>query len=228
MFQFILFILFSQVNSFLILPKKNFITKTIINVLPEYYHIQSNSVIISYDLSSENKNNIQNEINDKSFNKFTIYTDNIYVSLFDYTKDDPTKIISAFQIFVYVHDILNDSKGQYILESKDYIKKESKSIICSYYEFTNNYQINFSCCQFNYDNMNYHSNYDNMNYHNNYIFEFIYDNGKYFKNMNTNNYKVNYTPRFIYASIFKYKDMFWEKSNNIIYHKVHFTFKLKK
>ena len=217
MISLFLFILCSQVNSFLILSKHNFFIKTRINALPKYYHIQPNSIITSFNINKENKTEIQNEINKKTNNKFIIYTNNIYVSLHDYTKDNSTKITSTFQIFVYVHDILNNLKGQYILESKDYIKKESNSSICSYYDQTINYQINFGCCQFKYDQMDYNSN---------YVVEFMYDNGKYYKNMNTYNYKVNYTPQFIYSSIFKYKDMYWEKSNNIIYYRVPFTFRL--
>jgi len=210
------FILCSQVNSFLLPRKQNFFKKNIINASPEYYHIQPNNIIITFNLSMEDKTNIQYDINEKTNNKFIIHTDNIYVSLHDYTKDNLIKITSTFQIFVIVHDILNDLKGNYILESKDYIKKDSKTRICSFYDCTKTYKINFICCNFNNDNMNYHINHD---------FKFIYDNGNYYKIIDTYNQKLNFTPQFIYSSIFKYKDMYWEKSNNVIYYREQFTFK---
>lgn len=213
MISLLFFILFSQVNAFLITHKYNLLMKTKINLSPEYYHIEPNSIIMTFNINNEHKYNLQNEINDKINDRFIIHTNNIYVSLHDYTKDNLTKVTNTFQIFLYVHDILNNSTGRYILESKDYFKITSKSIICSFYDSTKNYQINFGC-QFNYDNINY-SDYD---------FDFIYDNGKYFKNINTNNQKVHFTPRFIYSSIFRYKDIYWKKSNNIIYYKIQFTF----
>ena len=115
---FILFLLFFKVNSFLMRSEPIFLNKYKIEPLSNLYEIKPHNTIIYYDLSYDHKINIQNDINEKTNDRFEIKNDNIYLSLHDYVEDD--KVMSVCQIFVYVHDNKNNLDGQYILESKNY------------------------------------------------------------------------------------------------------------
>ena len=75
--KFIIFIfLLFKVNSLLINKFKRYNTK-IKSYDSQLFEIKSGSTIISYDLSSDNKNKIQIDINDKTNSKYLIKNDNI-------------------------------------------------------------------------------------------------------------------------------------------------------
>ena len=211
----ILSILYLQVNSFINKYKYRPFIKPHYNTLSDFYYIEPFNTIICYELDHTKVMEIQNEINEKTNNRFIINNDNIYISLYDYS-DDIGKSKSKCQIFIYVYDNINKLHGQYILETKEYNKNNNnKSVIFSFYESNQQFFTSFSY---------YQHNYDNVYYSNNLIFNFIYYNNKYFKNINSYD-KISYTPSYIYCSELRYKDMYWKESNRIIYYKSNFIYK---
>lgn len=213
---FTLFFLFLKVKSFLIIKPK-ILNKQILYSRTSLYEIKPLNTIIFYNLCLDHKNDIQNEINIKTNNRFEIKNNNIYISLYDCIEDNKTMLVC--QIFVYVHDHQNKLDGQYILESKEYKYSDIKSLICSFYESNPIFRCSFSYYQYNLDNFNY----------DNYLsFDFIYKiiNGEqiYLKNIGNGNNEQSYIPVYEYCSEFKYKNIFWEKSNKIIYYKNSFYY----
>lgn len=210
---FIFSILYLQVNSFINSYKYKPLIKPIYTS-SDFYHIDSLNTIICYDLNCIKIMEIQDEINKKTNNRFTINKNNIYISLYDYYHNYLEEK-SKCHIFVYVHDNLNNLDGQYILETKEYEKNNNKNLIYSFYESNKHFHTSFSC---------YHYNLDNINHSNDLTFNFIYDNNKYLKNINMCD-KISYIPTYIYSSELVYKNIFWEKSNKVIYYRNKFIYK---
>jgi hypothetical protein len=213
----ILLFLFFKVNSLLIFKSKKYNIK-IKSHENEIYEIKSGSTIISYNLSSDNKNKIQKDINDKTNNKYLIKDDNIYLSLYNYSNNK--EIISTCQIFVYVHDYENNLYGQYILESKEYKQMNMNSRLISFHETNPIFYCGFSYYQYKLDN---------INYDNNLFFDFIYkiqDNKPvYLKKIGYTKIQ-NYIPVYQYSSVFRYKDVYWNNSSKIIYYRDNFSYKI--
>jgi hypothetical protein len=175
------------------------------------YEVGPINTIIYYNLDGNQKTNIKNEIDE---NRFTMNSDQIYISLHDVKESN--EVITKLEIFLYVHDKLNNMNGQYILQSKNY-KKFDKSIICSFYESNPTFFCNLSYYQYNLDNVNFNTD---------LLFDFIYQNSTntFLINIGTSN-KVSYIPTYLYTSEFKYKKMHWKKSDKVIYYKTSFYYK---
>lgn len=190
--------------------------KPLFNSHNNLYQIKPLNTIVHYNLEYETKLKIQNEINNKTNNKYIMNTDNIYIAFYDYSdKDNENK--SKCQVFVNVHDIENNLDGQYILETIEYKKIYEQGILFSFYENNKNFYTSFSC---------YRNFLDEMNYMSDLKFDFIYEhNQPYLKNI-ASNQKPYYTPSFIYSSELKYKNVLWKKSSKIIYYKNSFYYKI--
>ena len=208
-------ILCLHVNSFINNYKYRPLIKPQYNSISNFYCIEPFNTIITYDIDHLKIMEIQNEINEKTNNRFIIKKNNIYISIYDYSDNNHKEHKSKCQIFVYVYDSLNNIYGQYILETKQYNNNNNnKSIIFSFYESNQQFYTSFSCYQYNYDN---------INYTNDLIFNFIYDNNKYFKNTNIYD-KISYFPSYIYSSELRYKNTLWKKSNQVFYYKNNFIY----
>lgn len=183
------------------------------------YEVGPINTILYYNLDELQQINIQNEINIESDNRFNINNPQIYVSLHDF-KVDHDNVITKFEIFVCVYDKINNLNGQYILESKNYTKSDDKSIIRSFFESNSKYFCSLSYYPYNLDDVNFNIDIS---------FDFIYhkqdDNDLYLRNIGNCINKISYIPIYQYTSEFKYKNMFWKKSNKIIYFKKSFYYK---
>jgi hypothetical protein len=211
----LLSILYFQVHGFLNNYKYKPLIKPIYSSSSDQYYVKHNSIIFYYELIDIKKIEIQNEINKNTKNRFNINANNIYMSLYDYSNNNLDENKSKCQIFVSVHDQLNNLDGHYILETKEY-NKCKKSLVYSFYENNEKFYISFSCFQ---------SYSDNVNYMNDLKFDFMYDNNTYYKNIG--NYdKISYTPSYIYCSELKYKNMYWKKSSKVIYYRYNIYYKL--
>ena len=197
------------------------LTKASINKPPKYnlYEVGPINTILYYNLDEQQQFNIQNEINIESDNRFNINNPQIYVSLHD-LKIDHDNIITKFEIFLYVYDKINNLNGQYILESKNYTKFDDKSIIRSFFESNSKYFCSLSYYPYILDDINFNIDIS---------FDFIYykqdNNELYLRNIGNSINKISYIPIYQYASELKYKNMFWKKSNKIIYFKKSFYYK---
>ena len=216
----LLSMLYLQSNGFL---QKNILYKyhsnRLFSSINNLYQIKPYNTIIYYELNNEKKIEIQNEINKIINNKYIINTNNIYISLYDYSDEYNHQNNCKCQIFVYVHDIQNNLDGQYILKTKEYNKINTESLINSFYENNKEFYISFS----------YYKNYlDNVNYINDIKFDFIYEKEQpYLLNIANMCDKISYTPSYTYTSELKYKNIVWNKSNKIIYYKNSFYYKNK-
>jgi hypothetical protein len=204
-------ILYLEINGLINTYKFQPLIKPITNL----YQIKPFSTIIYYNVDNFKIMEIQDDINKKTNNRFTIKTNNIYVSLYEYSEDYLEENKSKCQLFVYVYDNLNNLDGQYILESTDYNKNNNdKSLITSFYEHNQDF-----CTSFSY----YKDNLDNINYEDELKFNFIYENNRYLRNLGIFD-KTSYIPRYIYSSELKFKDTHLKKSNKIIYYRNKFYF----
>jgi len=217
---FVFSMLYLQTNGFLqgdMFIYKPFVIKPLSSSVNNLYQVKPYKTIIYYDLNNDKKIEIQDEINKKTNNKYIINTNNIYVSLYNYCDDCGNENKSKCQIFVYVHDIVNNLNGQYILETKEYEQINDQTLI-TFYENNKIFYTSFSYYK-------YHL--DNVNYLNDIKFDFIYENNQpYLRNINSLCDKINYTPSNIYSSELKYKGVVWKKSNKIIYYRTSFFYKV--
>jgi len=174
-------------------------------------HIYPMSSIIYYEITNEKRLEMQEEINNKTDNRFIINMNYIYVSQYDYNNNQ-----SRCQIFVYVYDKETKLTGEYILESMDYDVPRTESLICSFYEMNKRFYTSFSYYQYAMDTSNYNEEL-NIN--------FIYYDDKFYRNYNPFN-KISYTPIYAYNSELKYKGIHWKKSDKITYYKNYINYYL--
>ena len=210
--------LYLNVTGFITFNKRPLFIKPMFNSIENFYHIKSSSTIISYNLEKDKKMMFQDEINEKTNNRFNILNDSIYVSLHDYSTDINNEIQkSKCQLFLYVHDNLYNLDGHYILETKDYKNmNDEKCIIFSFYENNSIFYTSISYYQYSLDF---------INYVNDLTFDFIYEHDQpYLKNI-ANNTKISYSPSYLYCSELKYKGVHWKKSNKVVYYKNNFYYK---
>jgi hypothetical protein len=213
-----LFILFIQTYSFI---NKILLNKSRIK-LRSSLDIQPFKTIAFYKLNTDQKNLISKSIDNRFIIKPIHINNNVSeylgLTLFKYN----TSLIDSYkcQLFVYVKDTKTNLYGQYILESADYkngLHIDKECIICSFYSNNTNYFCCFSYCQYIFD-IHFFDNY-------NYI-DFIYENETYYKNIrniSTFNSVIRY-PMNQYISQLKYKDMYWQEADLIIYYKNSFNY----
>ena len=180
-------------------------------------YIQPQKTVAYFRLNDNQLNQISTIINTRyKIEPIFINTNFSYylgLTLYKYNTTLNNNFIFTCKIFVYVQDIQNKLYGQYILESSEYsdLYIDHKSVLCSFYGYNSNY----NCCMSYLRNKLDYSFYNNYNY-----FDFMIENNIYYLN-SKNNTQLNNNIRcskYIYISQLKYKDMYWDQADQIIYY----------